>query len=231
MIQPRNMESLTELERTLYNYHLRISRSSRNKPFKLKKQFEDLSGTEKHTHLKRLAVLVKKHPEIDLDTFFEAPYKLYPDVEYFGLDYFSSMRAIKSYTMYKKMTFLQDPDTQIESVKKSLRFMANFCIQNNILLHQYPHHRTADMFTWMVHYKENKINIYSMMEFRDIYSAVQSLAEDVRAFFVSDFVDQFKNLYTSYNKSQSLKPFLKKAVEHINNFVSNELTKTKNKAY
>ena len=218
------MEPLTELERCLFNKHLSVSRSSKGKPFKLRKQFEDIAGTEKHTYLKRLAVLVKKHPEIDLDTFFSAPYKLYPDVEYFGLDYFSSMRAIKSYTMYKKMTFLQDPDTQVDSVKNSLRFMAKFCIDNNILLHQYPHHKTADMFTWMVHYKENKINVYAMMEFKDVYSAVQSLAEDVRSFFVSDFVEQFKNLYTSYDKSQVLKPFLKKAVEHINNFVDKELT-------
>ena len=218
------MEPLTELERCLFNKHLSVSRSSKGKPFKLRKQFEDISGTEKHTYLKRLAVLVKKHPEIDLDTFFSAPYKLYPDVEYFGLDYFSSMRAIKSYTMYKKMTFLQDPDTQVDSVKNSLRFMAKFCVDNNILLHQYPHHKTADMFTWMVHYKENKINVYAMMEFKDVYSAVQSLAEDVRSFFVSDFVEQFKNLYTSYDKSQVLKPFLKKAVEHINNFVDKELT-------
>ena len=134
------------------------------------------------------------------------------------------MRAIKSYTMYKKMTFLQDPDTQVDSVKNSLRFMAKFCVDNNILLHQYPYHKTADMFTWMVHYKENKINVYAMMEFKDVYSAVQSLAEDVRSFFVSDFVEQFKNLYTSYDKSQVLKPFLKKAVEHINNFVDKELT-------
>ena len=215
---------LTDLEKLIYNKHLAVSRSIKNKPFKFKRDFTDIEDTEKHKYLKRLSVLLRKHPEIELNTFFEAPYKLYPDVKYFGLDYFSSMRAIKSYTIHKKMQFLQDPDTQLESVKKSIQFMANFCIQNKILLHQYPYHKTADLYTWMVHYKENKINVYSMMEFKDIYSAVQTLAEDIRNMFVSNFIEQFRTLYVQYNKSQKLKPFLQKAIGQINNFVNQELT-------
>ena len=138
------------------------------------------------------------------------------------------MRAIKSYTMYKKQIFLQDPDSQIEQVRDSLKFIANFCIENKIYFHQYPYHRSSDLFTWMQHYKQNKINIYSVMEFTNIFSSVKSLAEDVQKFFVGEFIEQFQNLYMLYNKSSQLKPYIKKALPVLSNFVEKQLTRPKN---
>jgi hypothetical protein len=216
---------LTELEKLLYNKHNAVSRSVRNKPFKFRKTFDNIANTDKHKFLKRLSVFLRKHPEIDLDTFFEAPYKLYPDVEYFDLEYFSSMRAVKAYTTYKQLCFIQNPDSQLKSVEESLRFIAKFCIENKIQLYNYSTHRKSDVFTWMTHYKQNKINVYCMMEFPDVFSAMQSLAEDVRRFYVSDFADQFINLKLRYNASTELKPFLKKAFSTVNNFVYSQLTK------
>jgi hypothetical protein len=215
---------ITDLEKHLYNKHLIVSRSIKNKPFKIKKDFADIVDTDKHKFLKRISTLFKKHPEINPDLFFRAPYELYKDVEFFGLDYYSTMRAVKAYTTYKKQLFLQDPDSQIEQVKESLQFMTKFCIENNIFIHQYPYHRSSDLFTWMTHYKQNKINLYVLFEFSDIFSSVQDLAEDVRRFFVSDFVEQFKNLYVLYNNSKVVKPYVKKTIPILNEFVRKKLT-------
>jgi hypothetical protein len=201
-----------------------VSRSIKNKPFKIKKDFSDIVDTEKHKFLKRISTLFKKHPEINPDLFFRAPYELYKDVEFFGLDYYSTMRAVKAYTTYKKQLFLQDPDSQIEQVKESLQFITKFCIENNIFVHQYPYHRTSDLFTWMTHYKQNKINLYVLFEFSDIFSSVQDLAEDVRRFFVSDFVEQFRNLHALYNTSKVVKPYVKKTIPLLNEFVRKKLT-------
>lgn len=215
---------ITDLEKHLYNKHLIVSRSIKNKPFKIKKDFADIVDTDKHKFLKRISTLFKKHPEINPDLFFRAPYELYKDVEFFGLDYYSTMRAVKAYTTYKKQLFLQDPDSQIEQVKESLQFITKFCIENNIFIHQYPYHRSSDLFTWMTHYKQNKINLYVLFEFSDIFSSVQDLAEDVRRFFVSDFVEQFKNLYVLYNNSKVVKPYVKKTIPILNEFVRKKLT-------
>lgn len=219
---------ITDLEKLLYNKHLATSRKLKNKPFKIKRDFSGIIDTEKHKYLKRIATLFIKHSDIDPDLFFAAPYKLYPDVEYFGLDYFSTMRAIKSYTIYKKQIFLQDPDSQLEQVKESLHYIAKFCIENNIYFHQYPYHTTADLFTWMKHYKENKINIYSVMEFTNIFSSAKTLAEDLQKFFVGQFIEQFQTLYLQYNKSSQLKPYLQKTIPVLSNFVQKQLTQTKN---
>ena len=161
-------QNLSDLEKLIYNKHLAVSRSIKGKPFKLKKTFEDVDPT-KRLFLKRIATLFKKHPNINLDTFFSAPYKLYPDVDFFGLDYYASLRAIKSYTMYKQFLFVQDPDSQIQEVKDSLQFIVKFCISEQISLHKYSQHMTSDLYTWMIHYKQNLINPYSMMEFRNVY--------------------------------------------------------------
>jgi hypothetical protein len=218
-----NQKHLTEVEKQIFNKHLIVSRTERNKPARIRKNFDDIVDTDKHLLLKRISNLFRKHPDLDQNLFFKAPYKLYPDVEYFGLDYFSSMRAIKSYTIYKKQLFLQDPDSQIEDVKKSLKFIANFCIDTNIYLHQYPYHKNTDLFSWMQHYKENKINIYVMMEFADVYAAVRSLSEDLQKFFVGEFVEQFHNLYSKYNNSNDLKKYLKKAIPVISKFVEDRV--------
>jgi hypothetical protein len=219
---------ITNLEQHLYNKHLAVSRSQKNKPFKIKKDFSNIVDTDKHKYLKRISTLFKKHPEIDPDAFFRAPYVLYPDVEYFGLDYFSTMRAVKAYTMYRKLVFLRNPDEQLQQVRESLNFIATFCIKEKIYLHQYPYHRTADLFTWMKHYKENKINIYSIFEFTDICSSVKGLAEDVQKFFVSDFLDQFQKLYFNYTNSVLVKPYVRKAFPLLSNFVEKQLNKSKN---
>lgn len=219
-----NLNQLTDSEKLIYNKHLAISKTEKNKPFKLKKDFSDIINTDKHKFLKRIAILFNKHPDLDQDLFFKSPYKLYPDVVYFGLDYFSTMRAVRSYTIYKKQIFLQNPDSQLELVKDSLRFISNFCIQHKLYIHQYPYHRTSDIYTWMQHYKQNKISIYSVMEFPDIYSNLRNLTEDVQKFFVSSFVDQFQNIQTNYNNSKQLKPYIQKALPILSNFVNSQLT-------
>ena len=219
---------LTDLEKHLYNKHLAVTKSCNGKPFRLKKDFSDIYNTEKHKYLKRISILFQKHPEISPDTFFQAPYKLYPDVTYFGLDYFSSMRAVKAYTTYKKQIFLQDPDSQLEQIKESLPFIAKFCISNGLYLHQYSSHRSSDLYSWMTHYKQNKINLYVMFEFPNIFSSLQELTEDVQRFFVRDFIEQFKNLHGLYNNSTQAKPYLKKALPILGNFISRELTTNKN---
>ena len=222
------MESqITNLEKLLYNKHLAVSRSEKNKPFKLKKDFSDIVNTEKHKYLKRISVLFTKHPEINPDLFFKAPYKLYKDVQFFGLDYFSTMRAVKAYTTYKKQLFLQDPDSQIEEVRESLKFIANFCIENNLYLHQYLLHRSTDLYTWMQHYKQNKINAYSIMEFSNVFSLIKDISEDLQQFFIREFVEQFQKLHSLYSTSAVLKPYVKKALPILSNFVETQLTLTK----
>ena len=62
------------------------------------------------------------------------------------------------------------------------------------------------------------------MEFTNIFSSVTSLAEDVQKFFVGQFVEQFKELFTKYKHSTQLKHFVKKMMPILDNFVEKQLT-------
>lgn len=121
---------------------------------------------------------------------------------------------------------MQSPDTQLEDVKKSMKFIAMFCIENKLQLHMYPFHKTGELYTWMVHYKQNKINIYAIMGFRDVYSAVTQLAVDAQHFYIREFIENFKDLYTKYKTSTVLRPYVEKAQNILGNFINQELTNT-----
>lgn len=140
------------------------------------------------------------------------------------------MRAVKAYTTYKKTLFLKDPDSQLEQIKQSLEFITKFCIEHNLLVHQYPYYRTSDVFVWMQHYKQNKINLYCLFEFSDIFSSVTQLAEDIQKFYVSNFVEQFKELYSLYSNSTVAKPYLKKTIPILNEFVRKKVDKQRNQS-
>ena len=83
---------------------------------------------------------------------------------------------------------------------------------------------TSDLYTWMIHYKQNLINPYSMMEFRNVYSRLTELSEDVRRFYVDNFVEQYKNLYLKYSSSTVVKPYLQKTFPVLQDFVEKQLT-------
>lgn len=85
----------------IYNNHLAESRKARKKPFRLRKDFTNLKPSVIRT-LERLESFFNKHKQIDICDFFKAPYEIYPNDEYFDLDFFISYKAISTYNLYKK---------------------------------------------------------------------------------------------------------------------------------
>lgn len=85
----------------IYNNHLIESRKARKKPFCLRKDFTNLKPSVLQT-LEKLQRFFNKHKEINISEFFKAPYEIYPNDEYFDLDFFVSYKAISVYNLYKK---------------------------------------------------------------------------------------------------------------------------------
>jgi len=215
---------MTEFEQRIYNSHLAVSRSMRNKPFKLKGNWKGFEENPNYLFVKRIANFFNRYPQVDMQVYFEAPYKLYSDVDYFDLKYFSSPRAIKSYTIYKQELAKSSPDEQIEEVKKSLHFIAKFCVENRILLDKYIHHSSTGLHPdWAQHVKEGKINFYSLMEFTNLYDTINTLSTEEQLLFLSPFSENFLNYKTKYINSKDLRPFLKLAFQRVRFFVEENL--------
>jgi hypothetical protein len=219
---------VTELEKRIYNKHLAVSRSLRNKPFKLKEDFRDFEDNPKYVSIKRLSIFFSKYPDVNMDTYFMAPYKLYSDVSHFDLNYFASPRAIKSYTIYQQQLQLLSPDKQISEVKESLIFISRFCLQNDIQLHDYPDFKLKGMSPeWVYHCKNNKINPYTLMEFTGIFSYINEMPFDERELLLGNFGKNYLEYRTKYNNSKELKTFLSAAFIKLKFFIDKSLNSSK----
>lgn len=220
---------MNDLEKRIYNTHLAVSRSLRNKPFKLKSDFTKIDP-EKVTSLKRLNIFFIKHSDVDMQMYFSAPYKIYTDVEYFDLSYFASMRAIKAYTIYKKQLMETQPDNLIVEIQNSLSFIVKFCIDNNVDFMDYSTFKLKNLEPeWTYHYKHGKINPYVMMEFLNIYSIIQEIPNEERELLLGSFGTNFLEYRTRYMNSKILRSYLRDAFLKIKIFVDRELTYKKTK--
>lgn len=219
---------MTDLERRIYNKHLAVSRSLRGKAFKLKQDFTGFENDPKYLHIKRLVIFFSKYPDVCMDTYFVAPYKLYPDTPYFDLSYFASPRAIKCYTIYKQQLFQQSPDAQKDDIKDSLHFIVSYCLKNSIQLHDYVFHKEKSIEpVWTYHIKHNKINPYVLMEFPNLFTTISSMPQDEREFLLGSFGRNYHEYRTRYMNSKEAKPFLEKAFLRLKLFVDKNLNSAK----
>ena len=89
---------MTETEKIVYNTFLRVSRSQRNKPYRLRKDFSKFEDSPDYPFVKKLANFFRKFPHIAIDTFFSAPYHVYDDTsEFYDIKFYTTPRATKLY--------------------------------------------------------------------------------------------------------------------------------------
>lgn len=209
---------MTQKEQIIYNTYLIVSRTIKNKPFKIRKDFTTL---DKKTQviLKKLYLFFNKYSHIDIADFFKAPYDILDQKEYIPLEYYLSRKAIKYYSLYKQKQEDTSPDKQIEDIKKSLQYIGSFCLKHKLQLEDYLHHKTGCINVWMLHYKEHNINIYSLFELGDICKILQEISIDEKDIFLNNLhnnIAKFKNRY--YNSSIT-KNYVKQATDRIRKYL------------
>jgi hypothetical protein len=215
-------QTLSEFQKRIYNKHLAVSRTLRKKFFKTRKDFSKIDSRIEFL-LKRIEIFFNKYTDVDINTYFIAPYKLYPDTEFFGLEYFASPRGIKAYSLYKDMLNRKSPDLQKDDVLKSYRFIGMFCIQNRINLDDYSTFKINLEPAWVYHLKKGQINCYSLMEFPKIYNIIQEMPLDEKTILLGDFGLNFVEYKQRYNNSTVLKPVSAQAYQKVKFFVDKTL--------
>ena len=210
---------ITEFEKHIYNTYLRVTRSNSNSPFRLRKNFDKVNE-ETYLSLKKLSSFFKKYPHIKIEDFFRAPYKLYEDEKYFPLEYFYSLKAIKSFTLYNKKQINLDPDSeeQLLNIKQSLVCIYNFCKESNIPVQNYISHKTNNEFTFILHLKEHKVNVYALLGFKNFETVLKSCNAEITKFIIGEdiynSIQVFRTrLYNSKKALQLVNLGLKKITE------------------
>jgi hypothetical protein len=216
------MEELEDLQKRIYNIFLKNSRKGLG--YSYRKNFDNIS--EYHIlNLKKLSTFFRKYPHIDINEFFESPSLIYNGEPYPQLSFFNSRSAIRCYSLYKKKQEDQNPEQQIESIKNSLIFIGSFCIQKNIMLSEYLSHKTGCISSWLEHYRQRKINPYSLMEIGDIISNIDSHQDDELALFSENLKEKIYSYKIRYKQSKKIINLVKAGTDKINFFIKKRLQK------
>ena len=208
---------ITAYEKHIYNTFLGTSRTRQNLPYKNRKDFAAFEDDEKYVYVKKLSALFNNYKHIDIDDFFSAPYEVYPDDSSFDLRFYTTQKAIKTYTLYKQKQENADPDSseQTKRTLDSIYFIYRFCIYNNLRLDQYLKHKTGAVNDFMIHLKEGKINLYSLFNLKEFDSIVQSCEADLVNFMLPDLFTKIGKFRLKFYSSKKLKKVCTDGLEFI----------------
>ena len=203
---------------------MRISRTSKNKPFSYRKDFSDMDDATL-LHLHQISNLLFKYPHINPEDYFTAPFKVYPNAEHFALDYYAGMGGVGAYSMYMKQLQEMPPDSeeQLNFIKDSLKYIGSFCIKNNITLEQYPEFKTGITYSWMKQIKKHEISVYVLMEFAEICNIIKEVAEDERELFLGEIGKYYWGYKSKYIQSKFAKQLVQEGMSKINKIVNNKI--------
>ena len=225
------LDNVTNSEKWLYNTFLITARKAKNKPFKVRKDFSEMDSSNL-LFLRKLKIFFNKFSWVDPEIYFRAPYEIYPDEEWFGLDYYITQKAIKAYTLYMKKLRIQSPttDEQLEFIKKSLKYITEFCVKEKITLKEYIIERRGISYEWMRHIAKNYISIYIIMGFPNIFDMVTGVPKDESELLLGDFIKEFGNIKQRYEAAPKAKNMVENGLILIEKFINNNIkTVDKNK--
>lgn len=203
--------SLTDKEKNIYNTFLATTRSLNNKPFNIRKNFDTIDS-ETYIILKKLGIFFSKYSYIKPSDFFSAPYLYYGKENYFDLQYFTTTKAIKCYSLYNKQKEIENPDNEriIEACKESCSFIYKYCNSKNLTLEEYKTYTEGSMPIVLVHLKEHKINFYTIHGL-DCEKVIRRVEESLLNFVVENFTTTINTTRNNFLKSSKLKHIVRKA--------------------
>ena len=214
---------ITSKQKQIYNTFLIVSRAQQNKPVRPRKDFNNFEDTDHYVPVRKLDMFFTKYKHIDVDEFFKAPYELFPDTAYYDLLFYTTRRALKTYTLYqtKKLNALPDTDNQLFFIQSSINFIYKFCTTNNIpSIDDYFNHKTNDTHTFMVHLKERRISVYIIFA-RKEYEAIFNLYDkSILSFMLGNIIDNIDLYRTRYYNSITAKKLLVAGIQKIDKILN-----------
>lgn len=191
----------TELQKKIYNEHLRSSRLAKNQPYRQRKDFSKLSESIK-LYLLKLENLFLNNSHIKITDFFAAPYEVYGKDENFDLKFFTTQKAIGIYSIYIKKIMESDPDEILNRIVDGIKFIKKFCSEQNISVNQYVQHQTGLYPTFILHLKQFIYPLYIIFYLPKGEEIFRKIPLEERIFLFSDNVyENISDLNRKINRS------------------------------
>jgi len=228
---------INDFQKRLYNLHLATYKRHQKKPYTHRMNFDNFEREkpEETLWLLKLEKFFTNYSKINIKQFFDAPYVIHEDKDYFSLEFYTAQAAINTYRLYMKQAETQLPDSicQLEYIKDSLKFIKEFCIKQKIRLVDYMFYKEGLTYSWAVHIAEHKTSIYAIMGFslytpEKIYDHMFEMPDDEREMLLGDIVNNFPIYKAQFEKSVTAKQLLIKGQEVINKEIEKSLNNTCN---
>ena len=225
--------SINAEQKHIYNCYLSSLARGTGRPFRYRDNFEDFP-TDKTLSLAKLETFFKGHPHINISLFMEAPYKIYRDKAYYGLEFYSKPLALKTYFLYINLLDTQNPDEHenLVAIKNGILFIKQFCIENGIPFQSYINHSKEVTYSWGKHLLSQDITIYNLLAFSffgiNIYMLVNRMPSDERELFLNQYNDNLSEYMKKLNNSEKAKVLLLNGYKKIEKIIERDL---KNKSF
>jgi len=200
---------MTEVEKIIYNNFLEVSKKVNNKPVKYRKNFDNFPD-ENYIIVSKLSNFFYKFKHLKIKDFFEAPYFVY-DENYFDLKFYLSPKAIKAYTLYNDKFLLNNPDNvnTLSKMQESIKFIYNYCKENNINIKDYLAVKEGEYNVFMKHIKNRDVIIFILFAFNNFEKVVGSIDTDIKNMYSSNF-SRLNYIRTKYYSSSKAKKIINK---------------------
>ena len=210
---------MTQKEQYIYNCYLETSRKLNGQPFQYRKNFEGFEEKEEYAIVAKLAYFFDKFDNINIKDFFEAPYFVHNE-KLFDLKYFTSQKAIKSYTIYETKFLPNNPDhTQtILKIKDSYLHIYNFCKDNKIKFDSYISHiePNKQLHSFLLHVKNRDVIVYSLFAFPNFDKVIKQYDKELKEFVFGDIFSNLNFYRTKYYSSSKAKKLCTSIFEKLN---------------
>ena len=202
---------ITENEKSIYNTYLATSRSAKNKPFKLRKNFAKLETDDNYIYVQKLARFFDNHPNIKQQEFFKAPFVLHPE-EDFHLEFFTKPRAVKTYVNFLNYidSLPWDSEYHMQQSVKALKYIKRFCEQRSISsVEDYMVYKSNNLYPdWFIHAKQRFINLPTLHGLPNVLMSTNNFPADITEMFVGDFISQY------YSNKQKFKGKIRSLIKN-----------------
>lgn len=216
---------MTPKQQYIYNCYLEVSRTAVDKPYKLRKNFDDFEGKIEHLACVKLESFFNQHPNINIKDFFRASFTLNGE-QFIPIESFTRLSAVKTYTIYQNKYLLQDPDSKeaLTKLRESFEFIFNYCRLNNIDFDQYITQKTGEWHTFLNHFKERNIYLYSLFTFPNFETTIQQYDTDLKTFIFGDCFLHLDVYRTKFHTSNTAKTRAKDFYNTLNSLLISKNT-------
>lgn len=199
------MREVSEKLKSIYNSYIATTRSELKQPFKLRKDFSTLKDSD-YVELCKLENLTDRSPNIRLNDFFAAPFRVNGVTKYIPLSFYNTYPAINAYTRFKKVE-KTEPDNIEEYVREGLKFVLEFCKTEKIKISQYAKHG-ENIPSFVTHVKNHKTNFFVLHLLK--INPYKYLEPDMLEYIIPDFQKIYKETYNTYIRCDKLKEIKEK---------------------